>query len=497
MDVRAYLEDPLAFYRREIVLDNGRLFGEVADPWQLDLLAEIESGRHRFAWIETPRGFWKTGMLAAVATKRLLLGRPGQRIFSAAGKKDQARILADAVGSYFRRNPRIAEGVGIGRYETKLPARDSIYEALSADAPTSWGLKPSTVLIDELTQWSDRELFDSLLSATGKMEGAQLLVICNAGLPGTWQADLRAAVREDPDWYFYAARPGQASWITQKWIESQRRMLPPSVFARMIENRWVTGEGEFVTESQVNAVTDPTMAEVTAGPVRDGCRRYVGLDLGLTRDMASTAVVHVELGGRIVLDRLRTWKGSRENPVKYADIEDELDFIRAIFGGATILADQWNIQKLMQDRPDLNIEPTAFGPKFYSDLSATLFRVIANAKIALYPDAGEVWVKDVRHTLQSQLVGLQVLQGEFGFRFDHRTGGFSDMAVALALAVYRAVKDVGLHFDPSGFRSVGRRHRAEELEEALSPGSRRGFSGLRRDFDFGGGDYPFMPGGGQ
>jgi len=37
-----------------------------------------------------------------------------------------------------------------------------------------------------------------------------------------------------------------APWQTHEWLEQMRQQLRPNQFARMIENRWVRGEGDFL-----------------------------------------------------------------------------------------------------------------------------------------------------------------------------------------------------------------------------------------------------------
>ncbi len=63
-------------------------------------------------------------------------------------------------------------------------------------------------------------------------------------------------------------------------------------------------------------------AALTSAPPRrtiDGVRYFVGLDLGLVRDRTARAVVHFDRdAANVVLDDLRTWGGTRAQPLEIA-----------------------------------------------------------------------------------------------------------------------------------------------------------------------------------
>ena len=69
--------------------------------------------------------------------------------------------------------------------------------------------------MDELTHWTDRALYDSLVAAMVKRPRCMVVVISNAGDgQGTsWQ--VREMARQSSDWYFHRVDGPQASWITQ------------------------------------------------------------------------------------------------------------------------------------------------------------------------------------------------------------------------------------------------------------------------------------------
>ena len=110
------------------------------------------------------------------------------------------------------------------------------------------------IFVDELAEWRTRSLWDSLWSATGKRPGCRMLVISTAGWDRTSIAwEVRTLAQAEPDWYF-SSRGQCASWISSAWLEQQRRSLPPHVFARLHESRWVDAVGAFLTAAEVDAI---------------------------------------------------------------------------------------------------------------------------------------------------------------------------------------------------------------------------------------------------
>jgi len=158
---------------------------------------------------------------------------------------------------------------------------------------------------------------------------------------------------------------------------------------------------------------------------------YVGLDLGLVRDRTARAVVHVESGGLVVVDDLKVWQGSRPQPVQIADIEEDLIKVSERFHRPVIVCDPWQLTGSQQRlRGRLNIHEFRFTSDSVRRLSENLLMLIRDARLRLYPDT----------ELERELLALQMIQTTYGYRMDHRAGGFSDRAVALALAALNATE---------------------------------------------------------
>lgn len=91
----------MSFRREAIVIEDGRPFGAVMEPWQAEDFAALDDPRHQHAYLERPRGHSKTGDIGTEAVAELVLGRPNAQLFCAAADEDQARLLLDNVRGKF------------------------------------------------------------------------------------------------------------------------------------------------------------------------------------------------------------------------------------------------------------------------------------------------------------------------------------------------------------------------------------------------------------
>lgn len=417
--------DRMAFRREAILLEDGRPFGEVAEPWQIEDFRMLDSGEYRHAYIERPRGHAKTFDLGTEAVTELVLGAPGQRLFCAAADEDQARLLFEDVADKFRRSPLLRGSVRILQREIIVRATGSRLRVLSSDAPTAYGLRPDWLAIDELAEWRRRELWDSLWTATGKRPNCRMLVITTAGWDFTSIAwEVRQIAEAEADWYF-SARGQCASWIRPSWLEQQRRTLPAHVYARLHESRWVEGAGAFLTLAEVDRIFDESLRPA-ASRVGD---HALGLDVGLTRDRTVAVVAHRDRGV-VTVDAVRTWAGRPGVPVALGEVEAEVLRLARTFGGRVCLDPYQAVllgQRLRQ--AGVAVLEYPFTSESRRKLFGTLLQLVKDGHLRSFP----------HEDLRRELLALEVQESAAGWRVDHRPGRHDDHVVALALAAYALV----------------------------------------------------------
>src|SRR5712692_1982464 len=272
-------------FREQLILPDGRTFGQAMAVFQRVDFAGLDAGRPH-AYLERGRGSSKTTDVAAEAVCALFLGPEAGRLYAVGVDKDQAGLLHEAAVGWIRRTPRLLDAVQIERWRIIVPERDSILSVLAADAPSTWGLQPTNVYADEFAQWPEgtgEDMWHALWSAMPKRKG-RMTIITTPGWDFTslcWR--VREMAQKSASWFF-SVQPDPAPWLDRQWLAEMRETLPGHVYGRLFEARWISGAGGFLTQSEVDAIFT---TDLPAGPGAVA----VGLDVGITRDRTALAVV--------------------------------------------------------------------------------------------------------------------------------------------------------------------------------------------------------------
>jgi phage terminase large subunit-like protein len=164
----------------------------VLELWQKFFLQSIfgwvhkKTGNRRFgkAYLEVARGNAKSTLAAVIGLYMLVVDREGgAEVYSAATKRDQARIIFDVARQMARKSPGYRDNfnVHVSTHNICQPSSASKFEPLSAEADTLDGLNIHAALVDELHAHRTRDVYDVLETGCGKREQSLLLVITTAG----------------------------------------------------------------------------------------------------------------------------------------------------------------------------------------------------------------------------------------------------------------------------------------------------------------------------
>ena len=136
--------------------------------------------KYRTCYIEIPRKNGKSNLTAAIALYLLLAeNEAGAEIISAAGHRNQARIVFDIAAAMVGQNKSLAS-----RCKTLQHAiyyKNSFYKSISAEARTKHGFNCSAVLLDELHTQPNRELYDVLTTSVAAREQPLVIMLTTAG----------------------------------------------------------------------------------------------------------------------------------------------------------------------------------------------------------------------------------------------------------------------------------------------------------------------------
>jgi phage terminase large subunit-like protein len=162
------------------------------EGWQVFIVASVfgwvrkDTGARRFrkSYIEIPRGNAKSTLSAVLGNYCTAAdGESGAEVFSAATKREQARIVFDVAQNMARRCPgfRRKLGVRVDANAIVQPVTASIFRPLAAEDGTLDGLNVHLAIVDELHAHKSRALYDVLETGAGKRAQSLMWTVTTAG----------------------------------------------------------------------------------------------------------------------------------------------------------------------------------------------------------------------------------------------------------------------------------------------------------------------------
>ena len=172
----------------QLVHTKGKLAGQKLkpEPWQQFIIAMLygwrrrDNGKRRFrrAYIQVARKNGKSFIAAGVSLYDLMT-EPGAEVYSAATKKDQARIVFDDAKKTVQYSADLKKFVKPLAHS--LTCRDGTMKPLASDSNTLDGLNPSCAIIDEYHAHKTTELLDVLDTGMRARTQPLMFIITTAG----------------------------------------------------------------------------------------------------------------------------------------------------------------------------------------------------------------------------------------------------------------------------------------------------------------------------
>ncbi len=182
---------------------KGRWAGKplTLEGWQVFILWLLygwmrKDGRRRFntLFVSVARKNGKSTLAAGIALKALVCdGEEGAEVYSAATKRDQAKIVWGESRKMVLKSPSLKKLISVYRDSLVVDSTQSSYKPLGRDADTLDGLNPSCAVIDEVHAHKTRDVWDVIDSGTGARDNPLLAGITTAGdgSPETIYAELK------------------------------------------------------------------------------------------------------------------------------------------------------------------------------------------------------------------------------------------------------------------------------------------------------------------
>lgn len=294
------------------------------EPWQQFLLWVLFGWkradglrRYRTAYVELSRKNGKSTLSAGIGLYLLVAdGESGAEVYSAATKRDQAKITHGEATRMVKASPALSRMVRVFKDNLNIPNTASKYEPLGADADTMDGLNVHGAIIDELHAHKTRAVVDVLETATGARRQPLQFEITTAGydresvcwehheysrqvLEGTVQDDtwfaFIATVDEGDRWddptvwakanpnYGVSVKPDD---LQRKADKAKRMPAAQNAFMRLHLDIWTQQSDRWI---------DLDLWDENAGQVDEdalkGRRCFGGLDLSAVSDLTPWVMV--------------------------------------------------------------------------------------------------------------------------------------------------------------------------------------------------------------
>lgn len=299
------------------------------EPWQMFIVWVLfgwkrldGSRRFRYAYVEVARKNGKTTFAAALSLYMMVLdGEDGAEIYTAATKRDQAKICWTEARNMVGKSPALSNK--IARFQSALTMESTLskMEPLAADSDKLDGLNPHFAVVDEYHAHKTDMLYNVLKSATGARRQPMIFTITTAGFDKTSPCflmrriyiDVLLGIKKQENTFvmIYSADEGDDWKDPKTWAKSNPNM-GISISAEYLEeefksalNRGGSEEVNFKTKNLNQWVDAPTVwiqdekvrkcshGTTDADLVGQTC--YAGLDLASHVDINALALYFPEL----------------------------------------------------------------------------------------------------------------------------------------------------------------------------------------------------------
>jgi phage terminase large subunit-like protein len=421
-------------------LEDGSTWGSQATSLQWADAAPVlarEPEVRRF-WYGRPRGYSKTsdaaGYLIAAALSGLI--PPGERGFCAAGDRDQAALVSQAVNGFVRRTQELQGVVLVERNEVKFPTVDVTIEILSSDAASAWGRRGWFWIIDELPSWSDtpnsHQFLDAVTSAWAKVPQCRAIVIGTAGSPAHFSRKHYETAASSSSWRLSDVHEC-APWMLESDIADQEQSLSAGTFARLFRNVWTQAEDHLVTEENLRRCV--TVTDWPAKP-KSNVRYIVGVDLATKYDSSAICVAHTEKRGgerHVLVDDMEVFAPRPGVEVSLQDVERRVEQLANRYRPALVCFDPQNASLMLENlrARSVRVEEFKFTAPSNDKITNALHVMLRDGLIDLPDD----------EALLDELLSVRVVETrQGGLKVDTIPGKHDDQVDALGICVVRLME---------------------------------------------------------
>ncbi|MFA5377476.1 MAG: terminase large subunit [Dehalococcoidia bacterium] len=454
-----YKRDPIKFLEEHYYLPETMKRIKLQD-WQKNYVLKPvfydlnDKGLRKYnkVLIGHPKKGGKSAFAAGVGIYFLFCDEPFGEIIIASNSRDQASMI---IYTKMRRSVMIdpelkAACSPMHKDKIEVQSTGSTARCIAANFETAAGLNPNFTVFDELWGMTDRKFYDELtvvptrknpmifiVTYAGFQEDGLLWDLYSDGMEGpdlmdTGDPDVVVKRgRKDPKLFMMWSHKNLSGWVNDEYLDQQRASMPPDVFARLHENKWVSAGSRFITQEDVDAIHD-TPWTIQVKPNTNRYLQYVvATDIGISHDRTARLVGHLDpVDNNLYIDNIRVWQGTEKNHVPLEEVEQDLVWCAETFKTSILVIDPWQAEYIIQRlKKYYNIKPFKFSTDILY-LSQVLVNLIRNKKIKGY--AEPMLDKELKNTI--------IKQTAQGWRVDHAGKNTNDIVITLGMVALETVR---------------------------------------------------------
>jgi hypothetical protein len=383
-------------------------------PKQAEIVDAIYAEGIRTAVLRLGRRSGKGRIAAVVATyeatvnarAHLASAPPGERvaIVVVATSQRQARVIHRYIAGFLQR-PALASLVARETLDEIELANGIVILTLPCHAASARGLAIAVVILDEAAWFTGTdgspldvgEVWRALVPATAQFPERRVIVASTPRWPIDWFARLceRASTGDDPETRVWHASTAEMNPSIPRAFLDDERVSDPVSYRREYE-------AEF--DAAIASVFDADLVRSAvrdAGefPARPGVTYIIAADPAFTGDRFAVLVGHREPDGRVVIDRIAAWRGSKAAPVEIDATLDAIASMAVAYNGAKVLIDQYAAEPIRQGlrRRGVRVDERPWSNESKVDAVAAVRRTLYAGRLSI-PD---------HHGLIAELVTLE------------------------------------------------------------------------------------------
>jgi phage terminase large subunit-like protein/5-methylcytosine-specific restriction endonuclease McrA len=275
--------------------------------------------RFNHLWMEAGVGAGKSPLMAALGLFGLMAdGEPGAQVFTTALESSQAAVIYETAKAFIEQSPELSKRLRVTQFCISHPKSRSTWK-IARGKPKA-GMRPSVVLGDEVHEWPNRKMYDSLQSRMGKRRQPLFILGTNAAesretfcwemhqeavaalsrrnphstmYPVIFAADEKADMTDPAAWRDANPLIGVTIALDKVREECERAQLNPALtarFKRLYMTLWVQGANKWLdlrrwdTCCPADALKPEQLKELPL---------YIGVDLSQGDDLCAEVDVWV------------------------------------------------------------------------------------------------------------------------------------------------------------------------------------------------------------